>query len=420
MTLLAAVGYAHALEGSEAGAQAAQAALNLVGRAPVRLALVIASCEYPIHQVFNGVTSLLGDTPLLGFSTTRELTSSGQHQRSVAVALLAGSDIHARTGWWPGFSDEGLVGGDTAATSQKLIQDLQPDAQKGALILVGDGLGSEVVNIARQICARLDHQAEPGQPPSQLVLAGCLAGGDLRRGRTYQIGGRQSGSGGLAAGYISGNIAAGIGVSHGWTSIGVYAKVTRSQGVWVRNLDDCPASDTYARLFGYRPREWGLPPLNELVRLYPLGIEIPPENDQAESGETSYLIRSPLRMESDGSLRMNAHIPEGSAGFLMVGRAEGCLESAKIAAQQSLDALMSTPGKPRPVLALVFVDLAWQLLMQAQPGEEIQAIRSVLGKDVPIVGGYTLGQIARSGPKQEPELLNQHIQVVLFGELEGV
>jgi hypothetical protein len=64
----------------------------------------------------------------------------------------------------------------------------------------------------------------------------------------------------------------------------------------------------------------------------------------------------------------------------------------------------------------VLVDIAWQMLLKAQPGAEIGAVQEILGANVPIAGGYTLGQIVPGNGKSSPRFLNQHIVVVAFGE----
>jgi len=95
----------------------------------------------------------------------------------------------------------------------------------------------------------------------------------------------------------------------------------------------------------------------------------------------------------------------------MVGGIERCLNSAAEAARQALEKI----EEARPVLALVLADVSIQMLMEAQPGSELAAVQSVLGPQVPVIGGYTYGQIART-EAGNPELLNQHISVVVFGE----
>jgi hypothetical protein len=64
------------------------------------------------------------------------------------------------------------------------------------------------------------------------------------------------------------------------------------------------------------------------------------------------------------------------------------------------------------------VDIAWQMLLKATPGAEIAAIQEIIGEQVPIAGGYTLGQIVPGQEASSPEFLNQHIVVILFGEYD--
>jgi hypothetical protein len=70
---------------------------------------------------------------------------------------------------------------------------------------------------------------------------------------------------------------------------------------------------------------------------------------------------------------------------------------------------------PKPVFAFVIVDLAWEMLLKSHPGAEVAALREIFGSDLPIAGGYSLGQII-PGKLPVPQLLNQHIVVVAFGE----
>ena len=109
---------------------------------------------------------------------------------------------------------------------------------------------------------------------------------------------------------------------------------------------------------------------------------------------------------------MNAALRDGSDAYLMLGSPADCLEAARQAAKQALAEL----GEMKPVFALVLVDIAWQMLLQAQPGQEIEAVRDVLGDGVLIAGGYTTGQILPPRDKNEgSRFLNQHIVVAVFG-----
>jgi hypothetical protein len=381
MTLVSSVGSAQALDGREAGLQAAHYALNHMGASTPSLALVIASHQYQAREVFNGVSSLLGDVPMIGFSSPAGLTQEGLFPHSVVVALLSG-DFQADTLWLPGYAQSGRE------TAVKIEQHVAARVEQQSMLFFADGFNGD----AEQFCAGIS---------SGLNIMGALSSGDLHTGNTYQMAGNQAGAGGLVAAFLRGNLKIGIGSDHGWDAVGRQFRITRSRGFWLRTLDGRPASETYAGLFGYPAREWAFPPLNFLARLYPLGIE---------QGE-DLVVRAPIRVEADGSFRMNAAIREGIDAYLLVGSRSACERAARQATQQALLQL----GDAKPAFALVLVDIAWQMLLKAQPGIEINAIQEILGTKIPIAGGYTLGQVTTT-TAEPPRFLNQHIVVIVFGE----
>jgi hypothetical protein len=382
MALLAAVGKASALDGREAGLQATHQALNSLGKTAPILGIVISSYQYEAQQVINGIAGLIGNTPVIGFSTPAGMTSEGLQPHSVVLALLGATDARADITWLAGYTQ------GSREVSQQLADLLKRKPHQPAL-LFADGFNAD----AEQFCASL---------PAGTNLTGALSSGDLNAGNAYQIGGAQFGAGGLALARLEGNIRVGVGYGAGWQPVGTHFRVTRSRGFWVRTLDGRPASETYAHLFGYPPRDWAFPPLNHLARLYPLGLE---------QLDKSLLLRSPMRVEADGSFRMNAAVPDGSEAYLMVGSLTACQQAATAATEHALAGLDGA----RPVLALVLADVAWQMLFEAQVGADVAAVQAALGTDVPLAGGYTLGQIV---PRQEasPQLLNQHMVVLVFGE----
>ncbi|HSM70317.1 MAG TPA: FIST N-terminal domain-containing protein [Anaerolineales bacterium] len=381
MTLNVAVGHAQALNGREAGLQAAHHALNNLGIANPTLGFVIASHQYKARDVINGVSSLLGDTPLIGLSSPVGLTPEGLHPNSVVVAFLSG-DFQAETHWMPGYAQSGRE------TAVQLIKQLEGKDDAQALLFFADGFNGD----ANQLCSFL--------PNGDVMIAGALSTGDMHTGHSFLMAGPQNGAGALAAAVLRGDIHLGIGVAHGWNAVGRQFRVTRSRGFWLRTLDGRPASEAYAQLFGVPAREWAFPPLSHLARLYPLGVE---QGDQM-------LVRSPVRVEADGSFRMNAPVHDGTNAYLLVGSRPACKEAAHQAAQQALQRL---DGR-KPEFALILVDIAWEMLLKSHPGLEVAAVQEILGKDVPIAGAYTLGQIAPNIGGGPPQLLNQHIGVIAF------
>jgi hypothetical protein len=386
MALKASVGHAQALSGREAGLQATHQALNRLGSGSPAFGFVIASHQYQAREVVSGVSGLLGDTPMIGFSSPVSLSGEGLHHNSVMVGLLSG-DFQAETRWLPGYAQSGRE------TGTQLSKQLDDQADTRGVFFFADGFNGD----ADQLCNALASGAVP--------LAGGLSSGDLHTGHSYQIAGPQNGTGALAAAFLRGNLRVGVGMAHGWNPVGSQFRVTRSRGFWLRTLDGRPASETYAQLFGHPAREWAFPPLSHLARLYPLGVE---------QGE-QLIIRAPIRVEADGSFRMNAPVRDGADAYLLVGSRAACEQAAQQAAQQALQQLEGS----KPAFVFVLVDIAWEMLLKSHPGAEINAVQDILGKNVPLAGGYTLGQIVRgkdTGNGGAAQLLNQHIVVIAFGE----
>lgn len=388
------------INGREAANQATQRALDQLGTAQPALALVFVSQEFNIAEVLSGITSLLGETPLWGFTTTRPLTAEGDHPRSVVVALLSGDDYQASVQWFPAYSQ------DSGGVARQFVQNLRQDVfLPQHILLVADGINGSL----EPLCNAL------GSLP--VNVAGCMAAGEPSQGKTYQIGKNQAGPGSLAVTILNGRFRVGVGLGHGWRALGVYYRATRTRDVWVQTLDGISAAETYARLLGYTAREWAFPPLTDMARLYPFGVEVRLPGGVSPFVETepeSLLIRSALRVEVDGSLRMSAPVPEGAMVHVMTGDPDACLKAAQDAARQALAGL----GKSaKPILAVALVDVAWQFLFEARPGSVANALKVVLG-ELPTVGAYTFGQLARPSLDAPPVLHNQNIQVLVLGEAQ--
>ncbi|RPJ49793.1 MAG: hypothetical protein EHM21_06295 [Chloroflexi bacterium] len=386
------------INGRDAAMQATQRALDQIGTARPVLALVFVSQEFNITEVLAGLTSLLGETPLWGFSTLRALTAEGDQPRSVVVAIITGTDLKAQVQWYPNFAQ------DSPAVARQFIQALKQDIFLPQEILIAaDGINGSLVTVCNALGELNVH------------VAGCTAAGEPSLGKTYCIGKNQAGPGALSAAVLGGRFRLGVGCAHGWQDLGVYFRATRTRDVWVQTLDNAPAAETYARYLGYSAREWAFPPLTDMARLYPLGIELNTQTGGAgpfvEADPTNLLIRSALRVEVDGSLRMSAPVPEGSVVHLMTGDPDACLAAATTAVQDALAAL----GKATPLLAVALIDASWQLLLEARQNHLSTVLKSALG-EIPLVGAYTFGQLVRPALDKPPVLHNQNLEVLVFAE----
>ncbi len=381
-------GIGRGLDGREAAKEAAQKALDLLGGIRPCLALAFVAQEYKIADAQAGLSSLLNNVPVWGFSTVRPITAEGEQPRSVVVALVSGAELKAQVQWFPNYSQY------SSETAGDLVQSLRNEIlQPQGILLAADGFNGDIT----QICSAL--------ADNNITVAGCLTTGEYHNGKTYQMGGSQSGSGALSALILGGRFRLGVGIGHGWQDIGVHFKISKVRDLWIQSLDKMPAAEAYSGVFGYPVRQWAYPPLTELVRLYPLGVEVFP-------GSSDLVLRSALHVEADGSFRMNAAVAEGEVAHLMVGDTDACLKAAREAAKQAMASL----GKAAPLLGLVLLDVAWQYLFETRMSQVLSILRMTLG-DIPLVGAFTLGQIARPLEEAAPNLYNQQIQIALLGEL---
>ncbi|MEK6256541.1 MAG: hypothetical protein N2C13_04380, partial [Chloroflexota bacterium] len=256
MAIQAAIGQAFDLDGRDACTNAIRSAMDELKKSTISIAFIFASHEYDAEDVMTGAISQLGNTPIIGMSTSGEISNQGSKQRSVTVALLSGRDIVAKSDWVAS-SDENVQ-----HPLEELIANISAGFQPNlsSLMLISDGLNGNAVGLS-----------DSPRPWNGHVF-GCTSSGELSGGYTVQFGGSKVGTGGIAGAIISG-ARVGIGVAHGWQQVGASFKLSDVDNRVVGSLDNQPASESYSRLLGYENGDWGNPPLNTLVRLYPLGIQ---------------------------------------------------------------------------------------------------------------------------------------------------
>jgi hypothetical protein len=332
------------------------------------------------------LTSLLGVIPFWGMSTTRPLTIDGEQRRSVVVAILSGNDLKLTHFWQPQF------GRDSSGAGRDLAQMLARDEARQGLLLATDGIQGDTSQIL------------PSLTGINLPVAGGLAAGEVQMGKTYQFGGSQWANGALSGLGLGGRLRLGTGFGQGWQDTSIHFTISKARNVWLQSLDGQTAAEAYARIFGTSAREWAFPPLTQLARLYPLGLEVSP-------GRPERIVRSPLQVEVDGSFRMNTSIGEGQIAHLMVGDPQNCLDAARHALREALSNLQGA----RPMLAIVLVDYAWQMLFETRTGQLGGVLREELN-GIPLVGGYTLGQITRPAGEGLARLHNQAFLAAVIGE----
>lgn len=379
-------GMGKGLDARDCARTAAQQALDRLGTARPSLAVAFVSQDLDCTQALNGLSSMLGTTPIWGCSTIAPFTGDGEVSHAVLVGLIAGTELKAQVQFLPDFSR------DSQWASRQLRQIFSEAEEISGALVAADGVNGNFFPVSSAFSIA-------GFP-----VGGSLVSGDYHLEKTYLIAGAQTAAGALTTAILSGSFRLGVGAAHGWRATGLNYQVTRARDVWIQSLNGLPAAGAYSQVFGYSARQWANPPLSTYVRLYPLGFSSSPTSE-------NLVLRSPLFVEADGSFRMNAPVLEGETALLMVGDPEACLEASRLAVQQALDSL----GGARPLMALVFVDIAWRMLFENRNETLISTLHTALG-DLPLLGSYGVGQIIRPGSMMLPLQLNQNLLVVLLGE----
>ena len=372
-TLSATIGWSALGDAEKAGVEAAETALHRFPASSPALAIVFGSSWFEQEPLLAGVRSVLGNVPLVGESTAGEIVPEGPISHSCVVALLGSPSVACSLGAGEAVDRSPREAGQQAAYAA--VREFQ-GATRAGLLLFGDGLltcYAEVVRGVREVVG------------TSFLIAGGMAGDDLRFDRTYQYCRGRVLSRSVVCALLGGSLKIGVGIEHGFAPISKPRRITRSHDNVLVELDKQPATAVYEEYFGAElvKRLRG----EEVVRqtiAYPLGIQC--------GTDEQWLLRNVVSFGDDGSLSCSGEITEGSWLQLMMGSRELALEAAHAAAQQAVRSLN------RIGCVLVFDSAARRRLLGPEhAAREITRIRETVGPLVPIAGCYTYGEQAPFG-----------------------
>jgi len=335
------------------------------------LVFLFATPEYDLTETTKAMRVILGDVPVWGGSVRQVWNNEGVPTNGMSLTAIGGAGIQA-LGWW--IEEE-----PTPNSVSELLSIPRPD-----VLLVS----------LEAMQPRLKHWLTAFEGAS-VPLVGGLLGSDLRLGRLSLLAGQSIGSGGAAVMALHG-FDVGIGKSTPWRSTGLWAEITESRGEWLRKINGKPVANVMEEIFGQPTRRWAYAPLREFARLYPLGI-------QTENG---WDIRSPIHVETDGSWRMTVPMPREGRAYWMAADLLDALNSV----EEAITAALGSLNREAEVV-LLWLDWAWSYLLTAHEGELVERIRKHVGENVPVVGVYTLGQLARLKSDASLSLLHNHVVV---------
>ena len=208
----------------------------------------------------------------------------------------------------------------------------------------------------------------------------------------------------VVVGFYGNNLKVGFGSLGGWDAFGVERTVTKSNGNTLFELDGQPALTLYKEYLGSKASE-----LPSSALLFPLKLKTDTDAEDAE------MVRTILSVdEKKQSMTFAGDIPQGAMVTLMKANFERLIDGASKAGGFSIEAL----GNQEAELAILISCVGRKLVLKERTEEEVEAVRSVIGKNATICGFYSYGEICPTAASKKQCLLhNQTMTITTFREI---
>lgn len=360
-----------------------------------KLIILFSTSAFEQEGMLKGARSVSNEIPLVGCTTSGEITREGPVSKHVVAMALNSDTINFAIGIGKGTNKDSYRAGVVAAQEVKK----KTKGNLSLFVMFLDGLaenGAAAVRGVQEVLGK------------HFPIMGGSAGDDFLFKKTFQYCNGEVLENSLVGIGFCGNFSFGVGVRHGWEPIGLPMKVTKAEGGKLIEINNRPALSIYEDYFGKKAEELIKEPIARMAYTYPLGMDV--------EGSSEFLIRDVVIANKKGEITCAAEIPQGSMVRLMLGDQEKAIQSAREAAREALNQLRNA----KPEAIFVFDCMARNKLLGPRIGEEISAIQEVLGKSIPLIGFYTYGEQAPLGgvlgPKCQSVFHNETMALMVLGE----
>ncbi|HWC28395.1 MAG TPA: FIST N-terminal domain-containing protein [Solirubrobacteraceae bacterium] len=333
---------------------------------------MFASDSYDHVELLRGIREQAADVPLVGCSTAGEIATSGPGDARVVVSAIGGTGFSVATAAAGDASRRLREAGAEAASCLGAVA----NRSSIVLLLLTDGLAGDQAEIVRGAYS----VAGAGVP-----LAGGCAGDDLKMEATCQFHGDEVLTDAVVSAAVSSDGPIGIGVRHGWRTVGAPMPVTRSHGNVVAELDGEPALDAYlARLDAPQDARADRAAFARFAQTHPLGLA-----SRTREPHVRFISGADFERRS---LTCIAEVPQGGLAWLMEGDADSVLDATDGACS---DALAALDG--HAPLGIVAFDCIARRSVLGENGITAEVEQVAERADgAPVAGFYTYGEIART------------------------
>ncbi|MGI9629263.1 MAG: FIST signal transduction protein [Longimicrobiales bacterium] len=377
------VGHSQLPDTSSAVEECIQQIKDSVGRESVLGTLLFASSDHDTAAVLDGVRSAFPEVPLVGCTTSGELTSAqGFCEGSLVLTAFSGEGVEIGAGIGKGTAADPREAGAAAA---KMAQEAVSLPSRFCLTFP-DGLTSNCDEVVQGI------QSVLGET---FPIFGGAAADDWKFEKTYQCFGNGLFSDSVPVLLFAGEIDFSFGCAHGWTPFTKRVEVTHSEGNVVYTIDGRPALDLYRHYVGTDAS-----PSAE----YPLAVF------SDEVGEDFYL-RAGMQYDAEvGSITFAGDVPQSS--WVQISKTSR--DTIVSACKESLQSAVDTATETSPQAALVFSCAARKEQLGTRTKLETQALNEHLATSIPMAGFYCYAEIAPLRPNTPTQVHNETFITLLL------
>jgi len=380
MATKAGVGFSSEAASTDAGTAAAQEALRGLGGADADIVFVYASTNHDYGKLLPAIRKVTGSAPLVGCSTAGEFTHANVGHGAVTVMAIKSDALRFRVGF--GKNLKASKQGATHEALKSFAAEHRAARTAGfphaTCIVLSDGLAGQGEDLVEAVHAGAGMLAQ---------VVGGAAADDAKFARTDVFYNDRSYTDALVVVNLFSRTPVGIGVRHGLTPGCPSMIVTRATDAVVHEIDGRPAILAYEKFAQSIGEPISVSTRDAFMITHELGM-------LTSSGE--YKIRAPLTATEDGSIVMASEVPVGASVTIMRGTEEKLVSAAEHAARSALANLAG--GKPGAVM--VFDCICRRIFLGEQYKRQVDAFRSVVGQNIPIIGWETYGEIALTPGQQ--------------------
>jgi len=362
------VGHSVLADSAAAGREAASDALASCGGRRPTCVLVFAAFQYFDHmKVLQGVKEVTGDAPLVGGTSSGEISSMGVAERSVVVMALSSPKIHASMGVGTGLAQNARAAGRSAAA--EALQGATCTDSKLLILIYAGWLG----NIPDVIVGAQDILGS-GVP----IVGGAAGAGSTADYRpiSKQFVGERILSGSVVALLLSGKLKVVTRMLNGAQLLPPPLKLTRTKGNKIMELNHRPAYDVFAQVTSTGERVDSAV-THPLAVLDQYGFTLRTVTSADQEKREVYLIYPEAE-------QIDVQITTISSASIIAAHEE-----------MTRSALLELKGRtPRGLICFDCSAQKWILGRQA--GQEVQAMLQHLGA-APLIGFYSSGEIGTIG-----------------------